>query len=156
MQYNQVSHKYTSSKTYSHDIGMSVAFRQWRAESHCRFIHGYALGFKFVFSATQLDENGWVIDFGALKSLKKQLVDFFDHKLIVAADDPQLPLFINLRDVGVCDLVIAPAGTGCENFAKLCYDMANQWLNDNGHAPRCVLDTVEVKEHGANGASYGI
>ena len=25
------------------------AFRQWRADSHCRFMHGYSLEFEFVF-----------------------------------------------------------------------------------------------------------
>ena len=35
---------YRSSKTYGHEIGLSAAFRQWRAQSHCRLIHGYALG----------------------------------------------------------------------------------------------------------------
>lgn len=148
--------KYTSSKTYSHDIGLSVAFRQWRATSHCRFLHGYALGFKFTFSAITLDNNGWVIDFGSMKSLKQKLIDYFDHKLIVASDDPQLSLFRAMHDAQLCDLIITPTGTGCENFAKLCYDIAHQWLNDNGHSPRCRLDTVEVKEHGANGATYGI
>lgn len=148
--------KYTSSKTYSHDIGLSVAFRQWRAHSHCRFLHGYALGFKFIFSAIELDENGWVIDFGAMQSLKNQLIQYFDHKLIVAFDDPQLQVFKMMHELGICDLIIISTGTGCENFAKLCYDIANQWLKDEGHFPRCTLEQVEVKEHGANGASYGI
>ena len=33
--------KYISTKTYKH-LG-PVAYRQWRADSHCRFIHGYSL-----------------------------------------------------------------------------------------------------------------
>lgn len=31
---------YQSTKTYGHDRGFSCAFRQWRADSHCRLIHG--------------------------------------------------------------------------------------------------------------------
>ena len=31
---------FLSTKTYGHDLGLSAAFRQWRAESHCRLIHG--------------------------------------------------------------------------------------------------------------------
>lgn len=46
---------YRSTKTYGHEIGLSAAFRQWRAESHCRFVHGYALAVKFVFEAGELD-----------------------------------------------------------------------------------------------------
>ena len=33
-----------ATKTYGHDLGLSVAFRQWRADSHCRYLHGYAIG----------------------------------------------------------------------------------------------------------------
>ena len=45
----------------------SCAFRQPKAESHCRFIHGYRLTAKFWFGANQLDKNNWVVDFGSLK-----------------------------------------------------------------------------------------
>ena len=48
----------------------SCAFRQPRAKSHCRFIHGYRLVAKFWFSCNELDENNWVVDFGSLKGLK--------------------------------------------------------------------------------------
>ena len=41
--------KYYSKKKYGHERGLSAAFRQWSAESHCRFIHGYSLEFEFVF-----------------------------------------------------------------------------------------------------------
>jgi 6-pyruvoyltetrahydropterin/6-carboxytetrahydropterin synthase len=50
-------------KTYGHELGLSTCFRQHRAKSHCRFLHGYPLSFTFTFAATQRDENGWVIDF---------------------------------------------------------------------------------------------
>ena len=37
--------KYFSTKTYN-QIG-PVCYRQWRADSHCNLIHGYALSFHF-------------------------------------------------------------------------------------------------------------
>ena len=48
--------KFYSSKTYGHERGLSAAFRQWRADSHCKFIHGYSLEFEFVFGANELDD----------------------------------------------------------------------------------------------------
>lgn len=45
--------KYISTKTYR-QIG-SVAYRQWRADSHCHNLHGYALSFHFEFEADTLD-----------------------------------------------------------------------------------------------------
>lgn len=142
-----------STKTYGHDLGFSCAFRQWKAESHCRYIHGYALGFKFIFETDELDVRNWVVDFGGLKSLKSMLEDTFDHKCVIAEDDPEIEYFRQGHDLGVLELVIVPAG-GCEKFAELVYEVAQQWLRDAGFAPRCRLASVEVMEHGANSAVF--
>lgn len=143
-----------STKRYGHEIGLSAAFRQHRAQSHCRLIHGYALAVKFVFAAEELDERNWVVDFGGLKPLKQMLEDTFDHTLLVASDDPKLLELKALDAMGLARVVEVPA-TGCEAFAKMIFEVAEQWLKDAGFAPRCRLVSVEVSEHGANSAIYG-
>ena len=67
--------KYISSKTYKH-LG-PVAYRQWRAESHCNNIHGYALSFYFEFEAETLDARNWVMDFGGLRFLYEYINTIF-------------------------------------------------------------------------------
>lgn len=144
---------FISTKTYGHEIGLSACFRQWRAESHCRLLHGYALAVKFEFEAPYLDIRNWVVDFGSLKSLKGTLEDTFDHTLLVAEDDPKRAELWALNQAGLARVVIVPA-TGCEAFAKMIYECTEQWLTDNGYSPRCRLRSVEVREHGANSAIY--
>jgi 6-pyruvoyltetrahydropterin/6-carboxytetrahydropterin synthase len=144
---------YISTKTYGHEIGLSACFRQWRAESHCNLLHGYALAVKFEFEADELDVRNWVVDFGSLKSLKGWLEDTFDHTMLVAQDDPKLFELKALEVMGLARIVEVPA-TGCEAFAKLIYQCAEVWLKDNGYSPRCWLRSVEVREHGANSAIY--
>lgn len=145
---------FRSTKTFGHELGLSAAFRQWKAESHCRLIHGYALAVTLTFEADELDVRNWVVDFGSLKSFKQQLMDTFDHKLLVAEDDPMLEELARLDDVvGVAEVVVVEA-TGCEAFAKLIWECGDVWLLDNGYKPRCRLVSVEVKEHGANSAIY--
>lgn len=144
---------FRSTKTYGHDLGFSCAFRQWKADSHCRFVHGYALAFRFEFEAQDLDARNWVVDFGGLKGLKAMLEETFDHKLVVAKDDPHLDYFRAGQELGVLELVEVEAG-GCEKFAELVFECAEQWLLDAGFAPRCKLISVEVKEHGANSAIF--
>lgn len=144
---------FVSTKTYGHEIGLSACFRQWRAESHCRLLHGYALGVRFEFEADELDVRNWVVDFGSLKSLKGWLEDTFDHTLVVASDDPHLMILKQLESHGLARIVEVPA-TGCEAFAKLIYECAEIWLHDYGYAPRVRLRSVEVREHGANSAIY--
>ncbi len=145
---------FRSTKRYGHEVGLTCAFRQWRAtKSHCQFLHGYALAIKFTFEATALDEKNWVVDFGGLKSLKKKLENTFDHKTVVAADDPHLEAFENLHQLGVIDLTILP-DVGCEKFAEFAYNLAFDTLKEEGYFPRCKVTEVEVAEHGANSAIY--
>lgn len=144
---------YRSSKTYGHDIGLSSCFRQWRADSHCKLLHGYALSVHLEFEAETLDVRNWVVDFGSLKSFKQQLQDTFDHKLLVARDDPQFEEIRALGPLGLADVVEVEA-TGCEAFAKLIFNGAELWLMDNGYTPRVRMHHVTVREHGANSATY--
>ncbi len=144
---------YQSTKTYEHNIGLSACFRQWRAESHCKYLHGYSLLVKFTFETAQLDDQGWVVDFGSLKSLKGWMEDTFDHKCLVATDDPEYNRLNDLDIAGVIQMVEVPS-TGCEAFAKMVFEATEVWLTDNGYSPRCYLRSVEVREHGANSAIY--
>lgn len=142
-----------SSKTYGHEIGLSCAFRQWKADSHCHFIHGYALSVYLRFKATDLDYRNWVMDFGGLKEVKRSLEALFDHKTVVAEDDPGLEWFLQGSKAGYLDLVILPA-VGCEKFAETVWGIVENFLDENGISPRVQLDYVEVREHGANAAGY--
>ena len=144
---------YISTKTYGHDIGLSVCFRQWKADSHCHFLHGYALAVRVEFAALELDEHHWVVDFGGLKDFKQQLVDLFDHKLLVASDDPERGRIMHLKVYNIADVLEVPA-TGCEAFARLVHGIATEWLKNHDYTPRVRVYSVEVREHGANSAIY--
>lgn len=100
-----------------------------------------------------LDERNWVVDFGGMKSFKAYLKNTFDHKLLVARDDPARQTFEDLGRAGVADVVVVDA-TGCEAFAKLIHDGAEAWLHEEGLLDRVHLDHVTVREHGANSATY--
>ena len=142
-----------STKTYDHNEGLSCAFRQWRAtHSHCRLIHGYALAVKFTFGAKKLDDRNWVQDFGGLKDIKKWLKHMFDHTLVVAEDDPELERFRELEKNDIVDLRIIP-GVGCEKFAEFIYNYVAKIIKDESQG-RVWLDSVEVREHGANSAIH--
>lgn len=144
---------YQSTKTYGHELGLSACFRQWRAESHCRFLHGYSLSFKVVFEADELDYRNWVVDFGSLKSFKAILESTFDHTLIIAENDPHKGALLALQDMGLAQVRVLPR-VGCEAFAEYVAGVLDVWLHDNGYAPRVRVVSVECREHGANSAVY--
>ena len=141
---------YTVTKTYPHSLGLSVCFRQWGAESHCRFIHGYAMAFTLTFAAETLDANNWVQDFGSLKPVKAYLQDVFDHKMLVAQDDPRIDDLTYLSQLGLADVLVVPK-IGCEAFALMVYD-AVRTLVPMHKGVRLV--SVECREHEGNAATY--
>lgn len=144
--------KYQSTKRYTHAEGLSCAFRQWRANSHCNLIHGYALEIFLGFEAYDLDERNWVVDFGGIKELKKWLHDTFDHTTCVAEDDPHLDEFKKLHDLKVLDLRVLPS-VGCEKFAELVFNKASEIIREK-YGARCQVIFAEVREHAGNSAIY--
>lgn len=142
-----------SEKVYDYNSGLSCAFRQWRAQSHCRFIHGYAIRVRLVFAAKELDRTNWVVDFGSLKPFKQILEDTLDHKLLVATDDPHYAWFEEGQRLGTLEMIPVDA-TGCEAMAKLIFDVADIWLGDAGYKPRVNMHFVQVSEHSGNFAGY--
>ena len=114
--------KWISTKTYR-QIG-PVAYRQWRADSHCRLVHGYALSFHFEFECDTLDARNWCMDFGGLKPLKALLEDWFDHTLLVANDDPHRETLLDLGRKGLAKITEVEK-TGCEGLADFLYKYVN-------------------------------
>lgn len=149
-------------KTYGHECGLSATFRQWRAKSHCRFIHGYALAFSFLFECAddEVDENGWVINFGGLKPLKEWLTETFDHKTLVATDDPELKTFQQLAmtlsqtEQPLIQLVEVER-VGCEAFAEKAANFVLARIEGGQFGDtKARLIEVECREHAGNAAIW--
>lgn len=148
---------YQVTKHYGHWQGLSCTFRQWRAESHCRYLHGYAIAVEIVFEAPTLDVRNWVADFGSLKPIKAWLEDNYDHKLLIASDDPEWEALNHLAALGLAQARTVKA-TGCEAIAKEVFDFVSDWLANSiaaGDANKhCKVVKVIAKEHEGNAAAY--
>ncbi|NJO65657.1 MAG: 6-pyruvoyl tetrahydrobiopterin synthase [Richelia sp. RM2_1_2] len=142
--------KYISTKSYR-QLG-PVAYRQWRADSHCNLIHGYALSFHFEFESDTLDVRNWVMDFGGLRPLKDLLEDWFDHTLLLAQDDPNYDDIKRLGELGLAKITEVEK-TGCEGIADFLYEYVNTiFLPQYGaeEARRIWCCKVEVRETDSN------
>jgi 6-pyruvoyltetrahydropterin/6-carboxytetrahydropterin synthase len=120
--YQPVAYKFTSTKEYIDEF--PVAYKQWRADTHCSKNHGYSLSIKFYFGSNTLDRRNWVADFSGFKELKQILKDQFDHKTLIAADDPDLRRYQQMNDDGLLDLTVVPH-VGCELLADMLYKYMN-------------------------------
>ena len=157
---------FTSTKVFD---GFSCCFRQWKATTtHCQYLHGYGVSFKVWFEG-ELDERNWVWDFGGMKRAKTQIdgmspkewMDYmFDHTVLVAEDDPQLPYFqqannssnLGSQNKGILQLRIIPA-TGAEKFAEFIFHKLNNFVKTETNE-RVRVKQVEFREHGKNSAIY--
>ncbi len=135
-------------KTYGHEKGFSCAFRQWSADSHCKNLHGYSLGFEITLESKTLDINNWVYDFGKFNFLDQWLKQHFDHTLLIAKDDPEKELLLKLHDK-VARVIILDK-ISCESFAVLTFKFIESKLSDYD------IDVISVKvsEHSSNAAIF--
>ena len=140
---------FTSSKTFR---GFPCAHRRWRHEGHCAHIHGYDRVFKIWFFAHQRTANGFVMDFGHLKPVKKWLETHFDHTLLIDSDDPHLLKFKELEILGACRLITFD-DVGMEGTAYFVYQWVNQWVQAETNG-RVWVGSVEVRENEKNSARY--
>lgn len=150
--------KFTSTKLFD---GYSTCFRQWRAEdTHCKYLHGYALSFCVWFEG-DLDHRNWVWDFGGMKRSKNKIngmspKEYFawllDHTVVIASDDPELDTFRMMDAQGIIQLRIID-DTGCEKFAEFLHGVINRFLNKETDG-RVRASKIEVYEHERNSASY--
>lgn len=150
--------KFKSSKLYD---GYSTVFRQWKADNtHCKFLHGYAISFRVDFEG-DLDERNWVMDFGmAKRSISgidgmnpKQWFDYLlDHTTIIAGDDPYLEQFKQMDADGIIQLRILPY-TGAERFAEYLFKKIDYFVLGETFG-RVRVTKVEVFENNHNSASY--
>ena len=139
---------YKVTKTYGHDRGYSCAFRQWSAESNCKYLHGYSLGFKITLQSPTLDINNWVYDFGNFSFLENWLTQNFDHTLLVAKNDPEkeMLMLLNNRVARVIEL----EKISCEYFAEMTFRYIDNHLSNID----VEVISVEVSEHGSNAGIY--
>lgn len=145
-----MQYKFVSTKEYNQIA--PVAYRQWRADSHCNKIHGYALSFKLYFGCNELDVRNWSMDYGGLRPLKDFIEDHFDHCLLLATDDPNYADIKRLGELGIAK-VTEVERTGCEGIADFLY-----WYINSTFLPSCGCQEaerlwcfrVEVRETSSN------
>ena len=141
--------KFTSTKRFT---GFPCTHRQWRADSHCKYVHGYSREFYFEFQCNEMSPEFWVMDFGGLKDVKSWLDHMFDHTFLIAQDDPYLEHFRQMDKDGIIQLRVMP-NPGMEGTAKYVYEHVNALVKEKTKS-RVWVTKVEVRENEKNSAFY--
>lgn len=149
--YQPIVYKYTSTKAY-HDM-FPVAYRQYKADTHCNLIHGYSFSFTFYFGCDTLDARDWCQDYSSFKNLKKFLEEQFDHTLLVSETEPNLDWYKEAERRKMAKLTILPK-LGCESIADMLYKYVNGlYIPENFgqyDSERIWCYRVEVRETQSN------
>ena len=137
---------------------ISVGHRQWRDDGHCAYVHGYGRYIEFTYEG-KLDERQWVMDFGDLKDVKAWLEKEWDHRVLIASDDPQLDNIQKMHDLGIMNINVMDVnkgwGPGIEASCKFVYDNV-QPLIDVKTDHRVKITRIEIWEHERNSAVYTV
>ena len=144
--------------TSSKKIGpISTGHRQWKDNGHCSFVHGYGRYVELTFACEERDEKGWVMDFGDLRDVKKLIEEEWDHRLLIAEDDPLLEDFKQLHEKGGVNLNIMPKeyGPGIEDSCKYIYDKVAPIISLKTQ-DRVWIENIRIYEHDNNWAEYGV
>lgn len=132
--------------------GYPCTHRQWRDEGHCKYVHGYSREFTFWFKAKELDDKGWVMDFGGFKEFKKFLEHTFDHTFLANADDPELELFKEMDKKGIIQLRVLES-VGMEGTSQFLHQKMNEYLKEKTKG-RVYCFRVETRENEKNSGLY--
>ena len=105
----------------------------------------------------ELDHRQWVMDFGYLREIKQWLEEQWDHRTLIASDDPNLEDIKQLHQLGVININIMDVekgyGPGIEASCKFVYDYVNDWAMKQSRN-RVKVSKVEIWEHENNSAIY--
>ncbi|MCX7713167.1 MAG: 6-carboxytetrahydropterin synthase [Chthoniobacterales bacterium] len=99
----------------------------------CRFPHGHSRRIEIILEADELDQNGMVCDFKAIKIAAEQLLETFDHALCVNTDDPTFP---QLQSLFGCRIIPFPSTEPTtEILAKFFYEQISSRLQELAAQP---------------------
>lgn len=143
---------FTCKKTYA-DI--PFAHRQHRHDGHCSQIHGHNWSFTFTFGCTELDECGFVVDFGKLKPIKNWIDENLDHACVFNYDDPLLDEILAINEKSGMKVYQPYIVDLCssEGLARHLFGIMDTKVREMTDG-RAFLTEVEVVEDSRNSARY--
>jgi 6-pyruvoyltetrahydropterin/6-carboxytetrahydropterin synthase len=128
------------------------AHRQHHHDGHCALIHGHNWGINITFGCNQTDANGFVVDFGKLKFIRRWIEENLDHGCVFNHDDPMLAA---LTAVGGDDVwkVYLVDSCSCEGLAEHLYAVFDAMVREATEG-RAFVVAIEVTEDSRNSATY--
>ncbi len=139
----------TCSKTYR-DIPLS--HRQPNHTGRCSRLHGHSWSITLTFESKELDDNGFVIDFGDLHFIEDWIDEHLDHATAVWENDPKLVKLNELQNEGLIKLLAVP-NASCEGIARYLHNTFDPIVRKRTDE-RVWIRSVYLQEDSKNSATY--
>ena len=125
------------------EIHFCYGHRLLNYRGKCKDLHGHNGKVEIEVSSQSLDRRGMVVDFGDINRIVKEWIDqVLDHKLLLAREDPLVPVLLNLNE----PLFLMDTNPTAENIAKLIYEYA--------HSQGLAVTEVRLWETATSFATY--
>ncbi len=132
-------------------IEWDMAHRVPLHQSKCRNLHGHRYVADITCRSRELTEEGFVIDFGKIKTLVGKWVDEnWDHNTVYQKGDEIMEWASAAKDLG--DWYELPCAPTAENLAKYLYEKVCEIL----HAAPCEVVQVTIWETPTSRAVYPV
>lgn len=127
------------------DARFEAAHRQLNDTGKCGFLHGHNWKVEFKINApiSSLNECGYIIDYKKLKDL----VNTFDHKVLLNREDPLAEVLFNNRQ----RVHAFPCEPTCENIANILLETVEKIFEDENITYNDI--TITVWENGDSWAT---
>ena len=135
-------------KTY---FDIPFAHRQHLHDGHCSFVHGHNWDISLTFACDKTDENGFVIDFGKVKFIKKWIDENLDHACVFSKSDPIADKLVFAVPEAWKAYFVEQCS--CEGLAKHFFEVFNTLVREHTNNRAWVV-AVEVSEDKKNTACY--
>jgi 6-pyruvoyltetrahydropterin/6-carboxytetrahydropterin synthase len=107
----------------SREIEFCYGHRLLNYVGKCRHLHGHNGRVVVTFEASELDDQGMVLDFSEIKrTVSRWIDDHLDHRMILNRSDPAVPLLQALGE----PMYLVDVNPTAENIARVIFDVARE------------------------------
>jgi 6-pyruvoyltetrahydropterin/6-carboxytetrahydropterin synthase len=138
----------TCTKIYA---DVPFAHRQHLHAGHCRLVHGHNWSFHLTFGCETPDANGFVVDFGDLKFIRRWIEEHLDHACVFNETDPLRETLVAASPEAWKAYVVP--NCSCEGLARHLHGIWDPLVRKHTGG-RAWIAELKVEEDSKNSASY--
>lgn len=125
-------------------FSLPIGHRLSKHPRRCASIHGHNVDIIITVKSEKLNENDMVIDFSDLKKIVNDVIDKWDHCLLLNKCDSELAEILTNQDMRVITFDFDPTA---EKLAETLFEVISTKLLFETKDPNIQLDSITIYEN---------